>query len=76
MLPYEFERTEDDPDPPPTVDEEQSSRYSVGGASHPVEGSTDDVQRGQTIAKERVGIGESKVSEERGNRTGDDEVEG
>lgn len=56
VLPYEFEKAEDDPDPPPKVDERRSSRYSVDAISHPVEGSTDDVKHEDTTAeKEQVG---------------------
>ncbi|KAF8435126.1 cation transport protein-domain-containing protein [Boletus edulis BED1] len=51
VLPYEFERAQDNPDPPPSVDERRSSRYSVGAVSHPVEGSVDDVEHEQTSAE-------------------------
>lgn len=51
VLPFEFERMQDDPDPPPGIDERQSSGYSDDAISHPVEGSTDDVAHGQTTAE-------------------------
>lgn len=53
VLPYEFEKMQDNPDPPPGIDERRSSRYSVGATSRPIE--VDDVEHGQTIAeKERT----------------------
>ncbi|KAF8552943.1 TrkH-domain-containing protein [Imleria badia] len=64
VLPYEFERAQDNPDPPPGTDERRSSRYSVGAVSHPVVGSADGVEHGQTIAeKERVS--DDEVTKER-----------
>lgn len=66
VLPYEFERAEDNPDPPPGADERRSSRYSVGIISHPVEGSTDDIKDEHTIA-EKEQVDENEVTEERGS---------
>lgn len=75
VLPYEFERAEDDPDPPPRVDERRSSRYSAGAAPHPVGGSLDDIKHGHTVMEgERVG--RDDVGDKHGSRTGDEEMEG
>jgi len=69
VLPYEFEKAQDNSDPPPGVDERRSSRYSAGAASHPVWGFTEDAENGETIMeKERAG--DSEGSEERGTWAG------
>ncbi|KAH0829084.1 cation transport protein-domain-containing protein [Lanmaoa asiatica] len=66
VLPYEFERMQDNPDPPPRVNERRTSRYSVGAVSHPAGESTDDIENRQTIPeKERVG--KEEVGEDRGD---------
>lgn len=64
VLPYEFEKAQDHPDPPAGMDERRSSRYSVGAFSHHIGGSIDDLAHGRTMAeKERVG--EDELGEER-----------
>ena len=65
VLPYEFERAQDNPDPPPAIDERRSSRHSVGGVSRSVVESADDVEYRQTIA-EKDRVGDNEVGKERG----------
>lgn len=74
VLPYEFEKAQDNPDPLPGIDERRSSRYSVGAFSHHIGGSTDNVEHGQTTA-EKQRVGEDEVGEERGRRARDEQVE-
>ena len=63
VLPYEFERAQDNPDPPPGIDERRGSKYSVGTILRDTGGPVEDVEHGKTFA-EKVRVGGDEVGEE------------